>query len=102
MSRGMPKFRKTRRSHDVVPMPVPQGQVAESVVGGESAMETTLGLTLRVICGVPRSHKCIAEEGEGTHDCAAVAADHVQVPAALQALDFRQWAAIVQFFATGK
>ena len=34
----------------------------------------------------------------GTHDCGL--ADHVHVPAALQAVEFRQWAAIVQFFAT--
>ena len=58
------------------------------------------GTTLHIISGVPRSHTCIAEEGEGTHDWAAVPADHVHVLAALQASEFRQWAAIVQFFAT--
>ena len=60
------------------------------------------GMTLRIISGVPRSRTCIAEEGEGTHDWAAVPADHVHVPAALQAMEFRQWASIVQFFATDK
>ena len=40
-------------------------------------------MTLRIISGVPRSRTCIAEEGEGMHEWAAVPADHVQVPAAL-------------------
>ena len=57
------------------------------------------GLALRIISGVPRLRTCIAEEGEGTHDWAAVSADHVHVLAALQVVEFRQWASIVRFFA---
>ena len=37
------------------------------------------GMTLLIISGVPRSRTCIPEEGEGTHDWAAVPADHVHV-----------------------
>ena len=48
------------------------------------------GTALRIISGVPWSHMCIAEEGEGTHDWAAVPVDHVHVLAALQAVEFRQ------------
>ena len=47
------------------------------------------GMTLRIISRVPKSRTCIPEEGEGTHDWAAIPADHVHVPAALQAVEFR-------------
>ena len=57
------------------------------------------GLTLRIISGFPRSRTCIAEEGEGTHDWGAVPTNHMHVPAALQVVEFRQWATIVRFFA---
>ena len=70
-SRGMPSLRKTRRGHNAVPMPVPQGQVAESAAGYESAMETTWGDDIAHHQRGPRSRTCIAEEGEGTHDWAA-------------------------------
>ena len=53
------------------------------------------GASLRIISVVPRSHTCIAAEGEGTHDCAAVPADHVHMPAAMQEVEFRHWATIV-------
>ena len=58
------------------------------------------GASLHIISGVPRSRTCIAAEGEGTHDWAVVPADHVHVPAAMQEVEFRQWATIVQFFVT--
>ena len=60
------------------------------------------GETLRIISRVPRSHTCIPAEGEGTHDCVAVPAEHVHVPAVMQPVEFRHhsWATIVQFFAT--
>ena len=48
------------------------------------------GMTVRIISGVPRSRTCIAEEGDGTHDWAAVLANHVHVLAALQTVEFRQ------------
>ena len=60
------------------------------------------GMTRHTISGVPRSRTCIAEEGEGMHDYATVLADHVHVLVALQAVEFRQWAAIVHFFACDK
>ena len=58
------------------------------------------GTSLRIISGVPRSRTCIAAEGEGTHDWVAVPADHVHGPAAMQEVEFRQWATIVQLFVT--
>ena len=59
------------------------------------------GATLRVLSGVPRSRTCIAAEGEGTHDWAAVPHDHVYVPPALQGVEFRKWAHIVRAFMEG-
>ena len=47
------------------------------------------GMTLPIISGVPRSHMCMAQEVEGTHDWAAVPAHHVHGPAALQVVEFR-------------
>ena len=58
------------------------------------------GTAMRIVSGVPWSHTCVAEESEGTHYRAAVPVDHVHVLAALPAAEFRQWAAIVQFFTT--
>ena len=49
------------------------------------------GMNLRIISGVPRSHTCIAGEGEGTQDLATVPTDHVHVPAALRMVEFRRW-----------
>ena len=48
--------------------------------------------------GVPRSSTCIADEGEYTHNWAALPTDHVHVPVAMQEVELHQGATIVQFF----
>ena len=55
-----------------------------------------------MLSGVPRSRTCIAAEGEGTHDWAAVPHDPVYVPPALQGVAFRKWARIVRAFMEGE
>ena len=75
-------------------------RIAEGRRGSVSAMQPPRGMSLRIINGVPRPHTCIAAEGEGTPDWAAVPADHVHVQVAMHKVPFRQWATIVHFFAT--
>ena len=82
-SGGMPPLRTAQGSNDAVQMPVPQAQVEEGPPRSGPAMEATRGALLHIINGVPRSHTCIAVEGEGTHDYAAIPADHVHVLAAM-------------------
>ena len=56
------------------------------------------GASLRIISGVLRLRSCIAAEGKGTHNWAAVPRDQVHPLAAMQVIEFRHWATIVRSF----